>query len=111
MRYIRVQTVVNKLFDGELKTPDEIIPILNSLKEKNYDCQVQLDDGINYKQVRILEVNKEDVLVRVMLNSNSSLKKTWTFKNIRSLSVETWEGDVIRNKEATRFSLLGTMEL
>lgn len=109
MHYVLLHNIVTKLFDGELKTPEQIIRVFTAAQEKEYDCEITLKDGLQYTWVRIEQVKESGIVTTVMLNPKSSLKKTFDFKDIQTFVIRSSGEEAIRKStdgEVSRWSIL-----
>lgn len=106
MRYIRVHTIVTKIFDGNVVSLDETKDILHSAKNKEYDCEISLKDGMKYEWIRVSDVQDDRFTAKVMLNTSSVLTKTFLIKDIATFIIRSSGDDIVRKGNATRMSTI-----
>ena len=76
MRFVRLKTVVTKICDQQVQDENEIVTLLNKLKEKEFTCSIRLFSGPVYSCVRILEVNSPNFKWRTTKNGSSLIKNS-----------------------------------
>lgn len=74
MRFVRLKTVVTKLYDQSVTNQQDILSILNKLKEKELTCNLRLTSGPMYSDVRFLEINEKAFRWRTTKNQSSLVK-------------------------------------
>ena len=111
MHYMCLHDIVTKIFDGELKTIEQIKGVFNAAKDKSYDCQIILENGLKYNWVRVDEVKEDGASVRLMLNSGSSLKKFFKFSDIATFVIRSSGEEMMgKSDDVSRWSTLDTVD-
>jgi len=89
VRYVVLKSVVSRVFDGILEYPNEIAELLNSLKNKEITCSMQIKSGPIFDFVRILKVDMNDTFEWRLIKNGVSLKKTSLVSDVNCITVET----------------------
>ena len=109
MHYVLLRNIVTKLFDGDLKTLEQIKDVFTAAKEKEYDCEIILKNSMHYTWLRVVEVKETNIVATVILNPKSSLKKTFDFNDIATFVIRSSGEEAIRKStdgEVSRWSIL-----
>ena len=106
MRYTCLKTIVTKVFDGILEDPEDILNLLQMLKEKELTCAMQVKKSPLYESVRILEINEDRITWR-LLKDGTSLKKNSEISDIMTIRVNANDELMIKLKpNPSRWSTL-----
>lgn len=106
MRYVRFQTIVEKVVDEIVDDIVTIKSILLSLKSNELNCTLQLSDGPKMSGVRIDKIDDSGFSFRV-INRRSTLSKTAKFGDVEYLEVSSDADSLCRNKpNVSRWTLL-----
>lgn len=111
MRFVRFRTTVSKISDEKLSNIEDVIAIVNLLKEKDLDCAIKLKDGPIQNLVRIINSGPETFLCKIRKN-RSILNKTVRYDELTYLEINTEDDKIARIKpNMTRWFLLGHADL
>ncbi len=111
MRYTCLKTTVSKVFDGILDDQDDILNILQILKDKELTCAMQVKKGPLHECVRILEIDKNCITWRLM-KDGTSLKKKSEISDIAVMRVHTNDDLMVSLKpKPTRWSILDASDI
>lgn len=106
MRYVRFQTIVEKVVDEIVDDSATIKSILSTLKSNEMTCTLQLSDGPKMSNVRIDKIDDSGFAFRV-INRRSTLSKVAKFIDVEYLEVSSDVESLCRNKpNVTRWTLL-----
>lgn len=106
-----MKTIVSKVFDGVLEEPEDILNLLQVLKEKELTCAMQVKKGPLHESVRILEISENCITWR-LLKDGTSLKKTSEIADIMAIRVHTNDELMVKLKpEPTRWSTLDASDI
>lgn len=92
MRYIRIQKVVNRMCDEDVKDISSIKGIFQFILEKQLYCSVviEADDYklFVYDKIRIVKIDEDGCKFRYFANK-ATLTDYFKYKNIKELKLET----------------------
>ena len=74
MRFVRLKTVVTKLYDQVIPGKSDVLTILRKLKDKELTCSIRLSSGPIYHEVRFLEIEEDRFRWRTTKNQSSLVK-------------------------------------
>ena len=86
MKYICYKTTVSKVFDADIKEQEDILNLLNHIKDKQLTCSVQLKLTPLYDSVRLLTVNENSISYR-LIKDGVTLQKNAKIEDIVLLQV------------------------
>lgn len=111
MRYTCLKTIVTKIFDGIIEDPEDILNVLQVIKEKELTCAMQVKNSPMYESVRILEIN-DDCITWRLLKDGTSLKKKSKIVDIITMQVHTNDDLMIQLKpKPSRWSILDASDI
>lgn len=107
MRFTCYKTIVTKIFDALIEDSNDILNVLQSIKNKEITCTLKIQ-GSTYNNVRILNIDNSCFTWR-FLKGRASLQKISDITSIESLEINTDDDIMIKLKpQATRWSTLDT---
>lgn len=114
MRYIRVQKIVNKMCDENVKDISSIKTIFKFIYDKQLFCSFILEIDYRlfcYEKVRILTIEEDECSFRAFRNK-STVKDTFKYVDVKELRLETEIEKVCNNEndKDTRWYLLDIEE-
>lgn len=111
MRYTCLKTIVTKVFDGILEDSEDILNLLQVLKEKELTCAMQVKKGPLHESVRILEISETRITWR-LLKDGTSLRKKSEIVDIVAIQVHTNDDLMVKLKpDPTRWSILDASDI
>lgn len=111
MRYTWLKTIVTKVFDGVLEDSEDILNLLQMLKDKEVTCSMQVKGSSLHETVRILEIDENRVTWR-LLKDGTSLKKKSDISDITAIRVHANDDLMIALKpEPSRWSTLDASDI
>lgn len=111
MRYTCLKTIVTKIFDGIVENSEDILNILQMLKEKELTCSMQIKSGPMHESVRILEIY-DDIITWRLFKDGTSLKKKSKIADIIAMQVNTNDDLMIHLKpKLSRWSILDASDI
>ena len=106
MRYVRKKITYSTLVDKVLENPEEILGVVDALKNKDTTCHVRMTDGSRYDNARVLE-NKDGKIRFRSVKNGCALVKTVLYSEVELLEVTTASNVLVSvNNDESRWGTL-----
>lgn len=105
MRYIWREIIIRTVTDSNVDKVEDIKELISSLKDKQIQCSIQLNNSPRFEFTRILEVSEKTF--KFVIVKNGTLHKVANYTDVSLIEVTAADDDLIRTKpDISRWILL-----